>query len=243
MSKQSSKSTGLIPLSEISPFLILTVFYVFANILCQSDRAKVGLLVLLLLSSLITLFHWMNPDDVPAPMKKLAAYGELIVKRIKIFPYELILVAGIVYVLLIHISRPFISHNSYHLASCILLFSAFLLAAMGNRARDTGVSGWGSIWGLFLRPLLHFQLIQRDDGPGGYTSRSVLMPNPTDFGGVDGDLSTEMGLTDETVLSAVDATIQEIPLSELEKGQSNRWTAWMMEEMERLSGTSKSDRS
>ena len=97
-------------------------------------------------------YHWSHPEYFPKWMVKPF---DICIYRIKIFPYELIIILGIFYMAIIQITHPFTNFKWYKFNSCLLIVIAYYLTELGNKASYTDKRGLKIFWELSLRPFYH----------------------------------------------------------------------------------------
>lgn len=217
--------------STISPFLLISIFFIFANIIFQQTAIKITLLVLLTLCVGLTAF-----DRIQAPdgLRFLANFGRSMTDRLRIFPYEALLIAGIIYVLVAGIVKPPVD-MWYPLSSSLLLLFAFVTSALGNKAKYSGHHGFRSIWEVLVKPMLNFQVIERHKGDADSTASTADQENELDLEsfGEDDDFDEALLITDDPIM---ESSVSDAALSDWEIEHNVRWTDWINEEMGRLSG-------
>ena len=222
-----SQSSRIMSVRDASPLLVITVFFAFSNILF-SPLVNVPLLVFLFIFFGITVHHWQNPGRFPEWLTK---YSDRVIRRTKIFPIELILLVGIVYITIVQIAKPYANDKWYQLGFCLLIASAFFLTELGNRAAYTGHRGWRILWDLSLRPLL---LSKRRKGDN-WVNETLEDVNHA-IGGAPQHVTAEK--LEEMTLPA--STPRK---TTWEEEQKKRWRDWIQEEMHRFDDRSSLDES
>ena len=216
-----SRSSRIMSVRQTSPILAITVFFVFTNIVF-GPFINIPLLALLVIFIGIAFHHWKNPGRYP---KWLTNYFDQIIRRSGIFPLELVLVVGIVYINIVQIAKPYSDDKWYQLGTYIVVVLAFYLTELGNRASFTGYRGWKIIWELSLKPLISSK--KRKEGKSGDETDEALSVDPeNEIERITPELLEEMAKSTE-------------PLGEKgywEEEQKKRWQEWIQEEMHRFDG-------
>ena len=217
-----SQASRIMSVRDTSPLLVITIFFVFSNILF-SEFVNIPLSVILLIFIGITYHHWKCPDHFPGWLTK---YSDRIVRRSQVFPAELILFVGIFAVGILQITKPDMSSKWYLFSFCSLIILAFVLTELGNKAAYTGYRGWRIIWELSLKPLFSSKKRKRDESVN----------------------KVEIALSKQDNVRHEHITPEEIEMESssqsgeqkglLEEEQKKRWEEWIQEELQRLDGSS-----
>ena len=217
-----SRASRIMSVKDTSPLLVITIFFVFSNILF-SAFVNIPLSILLLIFIGITYHHWKNPDHFPGWLTK---YSDRIIRRSRVFPAELILFVAILAVGIIQITKPDMSSRWYLFSFCSLVILAFVLTELGNKAAYTGYRGWRIIWELSLKPLFSSKKRKRDES----MNQEEIVPLKIS------DVCHEHITPEEIEVDSSSQSGEEKGLWEEE--QKKRWEEWIQEELQRLNGSS-----
>ena len=222
-----SQSSRIMSVRDASPLLATTVFFAFSTILF-GPVVSVALLVLLLVFVGITLRHWQHPEQFPQWITK---YSDRVIRRVKIFPVELVLLVGIVYITIVEIAKPYVDEKWYQFGLCMLVAVAFFLTELGNRAAYTGHRGWRVLWELSLRPLFSSKRRTGENRVGEI------------FDGVNEALEGVPQRMTPEKLEEMTLVGSESNENAWEEEQKKRWRDWIKEEMHRFDDRSSLDKS
>ena len=221
-----SQSSRIMSVRDASPLLVTSVFFAFSNILF-GPIINIVLLVFLLVYIGITLRHLQSSDKFP---KWLTKYSDRMVRRVKIFPLELVQLAGIVYITTVGIAKPYENDKWYQLGFCLLVAVAFFLTELGNRAAYTGHRGWRVLWELSLRPLFSSKRRAGENRVG-----EIVDGVSEAIDGVPQRITPEK--LEEMTMNGLEPVE-----SAWEEEQKKRWRDWIQEEMHRFDDRSSLDK-
>ncbi len=219
-------------------YLAITIFYVFVDIFIKAALLKILLLILLTVITILIGIQFFRPEILQNLPKWLFNSLNQMVERLRIFPFEFLLIIGIFYTYFLAIKDPMEVNRIDRINSTVLIGLAFVFSHLAEKAKHTGHHGFRSAWELIIKPLFHIKIINRQDS-ASYQKASQSNPD------ANGLLNLEQQKfisNNENSYSTTEVTLEDnFSLnSEWEKAQDIRWKEWLIEEMGRLSGNSNS---
>ena len=221
--KSNSNSSRIMSVRETSPILMVALYFVFANIFFNSIVSLISLVILLILCGIFG-YHYAHPNYFH---NCIAVPADKCIYRIKIFPFELLIVLGIFYTSIVQITNPFEYTKLCQFNSCMLIVMAYYLTELGNKVSYTGHRGGKAFWELSIKPLLYQLSGKRRKPPNSDSSTTLVVDEET--------IELEK---DERIKNSSDLMYTFQEKENLQRDQMKRWKKWIQEEMRRLSGDS-----